>query len=77
MVVFGKVVDFGQKWLLSGKSGCIRDKSGCIRANWLYSVKDVEYGQKWFFLDNVVVFGHSGWIRVKCLYSGKIGCIGA
>ena len=37
----GKVVVFGQNWLLSRKSGCTRDKSGYIRAIWLYSVKNV------------------------------------
>ena len=42
VVLFRKVVLFGQKRLLSGKSGCIRDKSVCIRANWLYSVKSLE-----------------------------------
>ena len=50
----------GQKWLYSGKSGCIGAKevfvqSGCIWAkvvvfgqNWLYSKKVVVFGQKWF-----------------------------
>ena len=61
LVVFGqcgriraKVVVFGQKWFLSGKSGCIRDKSGCIRENWLYSVKTCCIRAK------VIVFGQGG-----------------
>ena len=55
----GKVVVFGQKWFLSGKSGCIRDKSGCIRANWLYSVKICCIRAK------VVVFGQGGCVRAR------------
>ena len=51
-----------QKWLYSGKSGCIRvsllymGKFGCHAQNWLYSCK-------------VVVFWK------KLLYSGKSGCL--
>ena len=67
----GKVVEFGQKWLLSGKSGCIRDKSGCIRGNWLFSVKSGYIRAK------VVVFGQGGCFRAKRFYSGKTCCIGA
>ena len=33
-----KVVDFKQKWLYSGKSGC-------IWVRWLYSVKEFVFGQ--------------------------------
>ena len=45
VVLFGKMVVFGKKWLYSGKSGCIRQKvdlvfqSGCIWA------KIVKFGQ--------------------------------
>ena len=53
----GNVVEFGQKWFLWGKSGCIPNKSGCVRANWLYSVKSFVYGKKCLCLDKVVVFG--------------------
>ena len=37
-----KVVVFGQTWLYSGKSGC-------IRADWLYAGKVVVVGQKWLY----------------------------
>ena len=42
----------GQKWLYSGKIGCIRAKmvvfgqSGCIRIKWSYSGKVLVFGQK-------------------------------
>ena len=53
------MVVFGQKWLYSGKSGCIcakvvvfgqkflySGKSGCIRAKWSYSDKLVRFRVK-------------------------------
>ena len=50
--------------------------SGCIRAKWLYSSKNVAFGQKWLF------FGKSGCIRAKrdsirakVVVFGQIGCI--
>ena len=52
------MVVFGQKWLCSDTSGCIRVKvvvlgpSDCIRAK-------------------VVVFGHSGCIRAKVVIFGQ------
>ena len=58
------MVVFGQKWLYSGKSGCIRAKmvvfgqGGCIRAKWLYLKK-------------------SGCVRVKEVVFGQSGCIRA
>ena len=53
------MVVFGQKWLYSDKSVCVRSnmvgfgESGCIRAK-------------------VVVFGQSGCIRVKVVVFGQI-----
>ena len=58
------MVLFGQKWLYSDKSGCIRVKvvvfgQGCrIRAKWLYS-------------------GKTGCNREKRIYSGKGGFLQA
>ena len=52
------MVVFGQRWLYSGKSGCIRE-SFCVRA------KIVVLGQKWLYSGKVVVF------RKKWFYSGK------
>ena len=68
--VRAEVVVFGQKRLLSGKTGCIRDKSGCIRANWLYSVKSG------FIRAKMVVSGEGGCIRAKWLYSRKVVVFG-
>ena len=68
--VRAEVVVFGQKRLLSGKSGCIRDKSGCIRANWPYSVKSG------FLRVKVVVSGEGGCIRAKWLYLRKVVVFG-
>ena len=54
---------FGQNWLYSGKSGCIRTKwfysvkviivlqSGCIWAKWLYSGKSGFIRAKWLYCD--------------------------
>ena len=59
---------FEQKWLYSGKRGCIwsqllcSGKSSCIRAKWLY-------------LSKVVVFGQSACIGANWLNSGKSGYI--
>ena len=54
MVVFrqkllnsGKVVEFGQKWLYSGQSGCIWAKVVVLGHKWLYSGKVLVLGQKW------------------------------
>ena len=60
------MVIFGQKWLHSGKKGC-------IRAKWFYFGKVVVFGQKWFYSGKscsirakVVVFPQSGsnWANV-------------
>ena len=63
--IWAKVVVFGQKWLFSLKSRC-------IRANWLYSVKRgcirakmVVFGQKWLYS------GRSGCTRKKLVVSGE------
>ena len=47
----GKVVVLGQKWLYSGKSGCISRKVVVSGQKWLFSVKSGCVGVK------VVVFG--------------------
>ena len=47
-----KVVVFGQKWLYSGTSGCIRSRM-------------VVFGQKWLYSGKVVVDEQSGYIRAK------------
>ena len=71
------MVVFGQKWLYSKKSGCIRAKvfvfgqSCLIRINWLYSVKIVVFRQKWFYSGNKVVFGK------KMVLFGQSGIIQA
>ena len=57
------MVVFGQKWLYSSKSGCIR-------------AKVVVLGQS-SNLAIVVVFGKVVLFGQKWLYSGKSGCIGA
>ena len=70
-----KVDVFGQKWLYSGKSGCVRAKvvvfvqSACIRAKWLYSGKVFVFRQGGCIWAKVVVFGE------KQLSSAKRGCI--
>ena len=53
---------FGQKWLYSGKSAC-------IRAKWLYSGKVFVFKQLGCIWAKVVVFGE------KRLSSAKRGCI--
>ena len=59
------MVVFGQKWLLSGRSGC-------IPANWLY------FGQRYCFSGKVVVFGQKWLLSGKsgCIRD-KSGCIRA
>ena len=76
------MVVFGQKWLYSGKSGCIRAKvavmakpvvfvqSNCIRA------KLVVLDKSAFFWVKVVVFGAKVVVfGQKWLYPGKSGCV--
>ena len=80
MVVFGQgcyicaevvvVVVVGQKWLYSGKSGCIR-KCGCIWA------KVVIFLQNVFFRPKLLYSNKSGCIRAKWLYLGKSNSIRA
>ena len=65
------MVVFGQKWLFSCKSGCIRAKvvifgqDGCTRVKWLYSGKSCCVRPKLF------VFGQSGCICAKVVVFGK------
>ena len=65
------MVVFVQKWLFSGKIGCIRTKSGCIRANVVVYGKIASIPAKWLYFGKVVEFSQ------KWLYSGKSGCIRA
>ena len=50
-----KVVVFVQKWLLSGKSGCILangqywDKRDCIQGSGCNRANVVVFGQKWLY----------------------------
>ena len=57
------MVVLGKNCLYSGKSGCIRAKL-------------VVFRQKWFCLDNVVVFEKMALVGQKWLYSGKVVVIG-
>ena len=62
-----KVVLYGQKWFYSGKSDC-------IRAKLFYSGKVIHFFHICCNLVDVVVFGQSGFILTKGLYSGKRSC---
>ena len=61
------MVVFGQKWLYSSKTGCIREKllvfvqGGCNQEKWLYSSKSCCIRRK------EVVFGQSGCFREKAV----------
>ena len=75
----GKVVVFGQRFLYSGKSGCIRAKVVVVGQNWLYSEKICCIRDKIFvFLQKgsiwakPVVFGQKLWYLGKLLYSVKV-----
>ena len=57
--VQAKVVVFGQKWVYSGKRGCIR-------------AKVVVLGMCDCIKKKVVVFGQIDCIRAQELYSGKV-----
>ena len=46
------MVVFGQKWLYSGKSGCIRGKVEVFGKSGCNGAKVVVFGQKWFFGQN-------------------------
>ena len=77
MVVFEKVVVFGQKWLNSGKVVVFwqmflySGKSGCIRSRWLYSGKSGCNQAKFArCIREVVVFGNCDCIR-------ESGCVRA
>ena len=87
LFLFVKVVVFGQKWLNSEKSGCIRanllylGKIGFIRAKSLYWQSGCIW-EYWFFWAKLFVFGqwclYSGKVVVfvlSSLYSGRSGCI--
>ena len=76
---------FGQKWLLSGKSGfnwakvVVLGQIACTRVNLLFlgkrgriQAKVVVFGQKVFYSGKVVVFGQNGCIRAKkCFIRAK------
>ena len=75
--IWAKEDVFGQKWLYSGKRGCIRVKVivfrqiGSVRAKLLYSCKVVVFGQKWLYSVK------NGCIGAEWFCSGKNGCIRA
>ena len=99
MVVFSqKVIPFGKsccipekngyyraKCFYSGKSCCVQVIEVLFGQMWLYSCKEVVFGQsgcvhaKWFYSGKVVVFGQN-WlysvknscIRASLLYAGKV-----
>ena len=52
MVVLRSKSFIWEKWLYSGKSGC-------IRAMWLYSEKVVVFGQHWLSLGKLVLLGQN------------------
>ena len=64
--ILAKVVVVGQKWLPSGKSGCIRvrmmylGRVVVLLQKWLYSGKNGCTRAKWLYSGKVVVFGQSG-----------------
>ena len=75
MVLFGKMVVFGQ-------SSCIWAKVVLLGKNWLYSGKSgsnrakvVLFGQKWLFSDKVVALGQSGSNLAKVVVFQQSGCI--
>ena len=86
----GRVVVFGQKWLYSGTSGCIRAKVVDFGKMLLYSCnvsvsgKVVVFRQKSCICANVVLIGQSCgiWAKVvvfgqKWLFLGTNGCFRA
>ena len=65
--IWPKVVVFGQKWLYSRYSCCIRSEVVVFGQKWLYSSKSgcirakvIVFKQKWLYSGNVVVFGQRG-----------------
>ena len=79
MVVFGQMfVVFRQKLFYFGKSDCIREKvvvflqKGYIRAKWLYSGKVVVLGKNCCIRAKLFLSGKSCCIREKLGYSGKM-----
>ena len=68
--IWVKVAVFGQKWLKSKKSGCIRTKV-VVYDKVVFSYQLVVSGRKWLYSGKVAEFGQSACIRVKWLYSDK------
>ena len=72
VVVLGQNCFIWEKWLNSGKGGCIRAKvvvflqSGCIRA------KKLVFGKKWLYSDKSgSIFGKSSCVRPKVVVFGQ------
>ena len=59
------MVSFGQKWLYSGKSGCIQAKVVLFGQNWLYS------GKIGCIRAKVGVVGQNSCIRQSCVFVQK------
>ena len=71
----GKVLVFGQKWLYSGKGGCIRAKVVVFGQRWLYSGKRDCIRATLFYSGNrakVVIFGQIGCNHAIWLYSDRV-----
>ena len=81
MVVIGKLVVLGQKWLYSGKSGSICGKEVVFGEmvvfglTWLYSGNWLYWGKSGCTQARMVVMWKGGCICVLCLYLAKSGCI--
>ena len=73
------MVLFGQKWLYSEKSGCIRAKQVVFVQSGCYWEKVVVFGQKWLYWKKsgsirakLVVFGQSGLLRINDCFRAKV-----
>ena len=58
VAVFGQSVVFGQKWLYSSTSGCIRATDVVFGQKWLYSGKMFVFWQKWLYSGRVCILAN-------------------
>ena len=87
LLVIGKVLLFGQKWLCSGRNGFILPKVVVFGQNGCIQAKVVVLGQKWLCsgewlysdkmvaLGKVVVFGQNWLYFGSSCFFGRSGCI--
>ena len=71
-----KVIPFGKSCCIPEENGCYRAKCFYSGKSCCVQVIEVIFGQMWLYSCKEVVFGQSGCVHAKWFYSGKVVVFG-